>query len=265
MPNVGSPAVLSAVYSAALRRAGDAPTTLVPANSTFFRAFDQIYFTVDMHRRILRRDQAMNTLMIRDQYSDQNRFTGLSHDPHIPSSGGLYCALQQQSLVNEVVHYVEAARSQSAAARGAAPPKPVPRTAVFNTKAAVKIRALGPVLAVDISPHNAYGATFVNSIGADTTVKSALKAAGKGSTPLWDAMNDGADCSAARGLGLALAQHGYEALCAQTVRTSERSPLERGDNLIFFGRQGEVVRNLSIVEAYLFPVVGSLEVYPVEF
>jgi hypothetical protein len=265
MPTVGSPALLSAVYNATLRRAGDVPTTLIPADSTFFRAFDQTYFTVDTHRRILRRDQAMNTLVIRDQHSDQNRFTGLSHDPRIPPCGGLYCALQQQALVNEVAHYVETARAQSAAKRGTAPPKPVPRTAVFNTKAAVKIRALGPVLAVDLSPHNAHGVRFMNSIGAEASVKSALIAAGKGSTPFWDAMNHGTDCSAARGLGLALAKHGYEALCVQTVRTSERSPMERGDNLIFFGSQGQVVRNLSIVEAYLFPAVGSLEVYPVEF
>jgi hypothetical protein len=262
---VKSPALLAAVYHATLRRAGDAPTSLIPSESTFFRAFDQTYFTVDTHRRILRRDQAMNTLVIRDQHSDQNRFTGLSHDLRIPSCGGLYCALQQQALVNEVAHYVEAARSQSAATRGAAAPKPVPRTAVFNTKAAVKIRALGPVLAVDLSPHNAYGLSFVNSIGADGGVQSTMKAAGKGPTPFWDAMNDGVDCSVARGLGLALAKHGYQALCVQTVRTSERSPLERGDNLIFFGHQGQVVHNLSVVEAYLFPVVGRLEVYPVEF
>jgi hypothetical protein len=53
MPTVGFPAVLSAGYNAALRRAGEAPTTLIPADSTFFRAFDQTYFTVDTHRRIL--------------------------------------------------------------------------------------------------------------------------------------------------------------------------------------------------------------------
>src|ERR1700729_393032 len=128
MPNVTSPAVLSAVYNATLRRAGDAPTTLVPANSTFFRAFDQTYFTVDPYRHILRRDQAMNILIIRDQHSGQNRFTGLSHDAHIPSCGGLYCALQQQALVNEIAHYVEGARTQSGAAAGFPAPKPVPRT-----------------------------------------------------------------------------------------------------------------------------------------
>ena len=78
-------------------------------------------------------------------------------------------------------------------------------------------------------------------------------------------MNDGDDCSVARGIGLALAQHGFQALCAQTVRASQRSPLERGDNIIFFGRVGSMIPNLSVEEAYLFPLVGRPELYPVTF
>jgi hypothetical protein len=124
---------------------------------------------------------------------------------------------------------------------------------------------MGPVLAADFSPHNPFGKRFVESLGAEGGVSAAMKAAGKGSISLWTAMNDGTDCSVARGLGLAMAKHGYEALCVQTVRTSERSDLERGDNLVFFGLHGRVIPNLSVVEAYLFPIVGALQVYPVEF
>jgi len=265
MPVVLAPAILSAVYNATFRCADSAPTTIIGPDATLFRAFDQEYFAVDTYRHILRRDHAMNALMIRDEVSDQNRFTGPSHDRAIPSWGGLYCSLQQQALTNEVAHYIQDKRAKAATARGTAPPGPLPRTAVSNSKAAIKIRALGPVIAVDISLHNAYGASFVSMIGQDSEVKAALGAAGKGSMALWDAMNDSFDCSVARGIGLALANHGYEALCAQTVRASERSPLERGDNLIFFGHQGRIVQNLSIVEAYLFPVVGGLDVYPVEY
>jgi hypothetical protein len=264
MPFVRNPALLSAVYHVALRRAAEAPTTLIHADATLFRSFDQKYFTADNYRRILRRDQAMNALKIpRD--SDQNRFTGNSHNPPIPPCGGLYCALQQQAIVNENAHYVEAQRAQRAAAAGTTPPKPLPRTAVLNSKAVIKIRTLGPFLAADISPHNPSGMHFVNALGKDAGVQAAMKTAGNGAMPFWDALSDGEDCSIARGLGLALAKHGYEALCAQTVRTSERSPLERGDNLIFFGQEGRTVQNLSVVEAYLFPLVGGPEVYPVEF
>lgn len=265
MAKVKFPALLAAVYDAALRRVADAPTTLTQTNTTMFHYFDQKYFVPDVHRRILRRDHAMSTLVVRNVGSDDYRFTGVSHWPHIAPWGGLYFALQQQALVNEAAYYVENGRAAKAAATGASAPKPLPRSAVMYSKAAVKIVTMGPVLAADFSLHNPFGRQFVDSLGREASVDAAMTAAGKGAMSLWDAMNEGEDCSVARGLGLAVAKHGYQALCAQTVRTSERSPLERGDNLVLFGQNGAAIPNLSIVEAYLFPVVGPLEIYPVEF
>lgn len=264
MALVRYPALLSAVFNVALRRADQAPTTLLQADTTMYRSFDQKYFTVDTYRHILRRDQAMNALRI-PKDTDENRFTGSSHNSLIPLSGGLYCSLQSQAIVNENAYYVEEKRKKQAVAAGNAAPNPLPRSVVLNSKAVIRIRTLGPFLAADVSPHNPSGMHFVNSLRADPAVQSAMKSAGIPSKPLWDAMNDGIDCSVARGIGLAFAQHGYEALCAQTVRTSERSALELGDNLIFFGPENKVVQNLSAVEAYLFPPVGPPEVYPVEF
>jgi hypothetical protein len=40
---------------------------------------------------------------------------------------------------------------------------------------------------------------------------------------------------------------------------------ETGDNLIFFGRNGEQVAGLWIDEAYLFPLRGDPIICPVEF
>jgi len=230
-----------------------------------FHYFDQKYFVVDVHRRILRRDHAMNTLIVRRSPHDSNRFTGQSHQPLIAGCEGLYCALQPQALVNEVAHYVESERAQKAAALGVATPKPLPRTAVMYAKAAVKIRTMDFVLAADFSPHNPSGMQFVNSLSADSKVRAEMATAGKGATSLWNAMNDGEDYSVARGLGLAMAKYRYAALCVQTARTSERSDLERGDNLVFFGKENNTISGLSIVEAYLFPIAGPLEIYPVEF
>jgi hypothetical protein len=85
--------------------------------------------------------------VIRDEYSDHKRFTGISHNPRISSCGALYGARN---------YHAEANAAQ----------------AVFNTKAAV--RALKPVPAVDLSSHNVCGVSFVNSIGADAGVKSVL-------------------------------------------------------------------------------------------
>jgi hypothetical protein len=265
MGKIRFPALLAAVYDAAVARAAEAPTTLIQTSTTLFHYFDQQYFMVDTQRRILRRDHAMQTLVVRNVGSDDYRFTGVSHSPLIASQGGLYCALQQQALVNEAAHYVESGRAARAAAVGASAPAPLPRSAVMYSKAAVKIETMGPVLAADFSAHNPFGKRYVDSIGADGNVKAAMTAAGKSAISLWDAMNEGDDCSVARGLGLAMAKHGYEALLVQTARASERSDLERGDNIVFFGLNGRGIRNLWIVEAYLFPVVGPLQVYPVEY
>jgi hypothetical protein len=268
MPLVHSKQLMAAVHRVVLERASgfNLPTTLVPANATVFHAFDQRYFALDALRRIFRRNEAMNSIKIFPSPDDSNRFTGSSMDlPGIEPSGGLYCSLQQQAIVNEVSYYVNAAAASEAAKRGAAPPSAIPRTEVMATKPVVKIQTMAPLLAVEFSPHNPNGMRFVNSLGQDKGVQDAMKSAGKAWASVWDAMNDGVDCSVARGMGLALAKLGYKGLCVQTVRTSERSSMEKGDNIVYFGREGQIVPNLWVVEAYYFPLDGSVERYPVEF
>jgi hypothetical protein len=268
MPRVHSKQLMAAIYRVVVQRGSgfNLPTTLVPANATVFHAFDQRYFAVDASRRIFRRDEAMSSIKIFPSPDDTNRFTGSSMGtPGIEPSGGLYCSLQQQAIVNEVSHYVNEAAAAEAAKRGAARPDPIARTKVMATKPVVKIQTMAPLLAVELSPHNPIGVEFVNSLGQDNGVQDAMKAAGKVRTPIWEAMNDGEDCSVARGLGLAVAKLGYQGLCVQTVRTSERSRLENGDNIVYFGREGEIVPNLWVVEAYYFPLDGDVERYPVEF
>ena len=262
MPLASFPKLLAAVYTETLSAAARVPSTLLGPNTTLFRAFDQAYFTVDTHRPILRRDQADNALIVRDEISDQNRWTGLGRAPGIPSWGGVYCALQQQALVNEVAHYVNAGR---AAAAGKTAPNPLPRPATLNQKCVIKIRVLGTFLAADLSPHNPGSIAFLDSVGGSPSVKRELAATGRSWHSMRDAVNDPNDCSAARGIGLALAKHGYEAVIVQTARTSERSLLELGDNVVFFGKQGQQIANLSVEEAYLFPLVGQPLVYPVEY
>lgn len=263
MPIVKFPALLASVYEAASRRASDSPSNLIFAGNTFFRSFSQDYFVVDTQRPILRYEYAIKALTI-PKDDGTNRFSGASLNTKIPSWGGLYCSLQQQAVVNEAAFYRQAARMEKAAAAGSPAPNPLPRSVALTGRAVLKVRALGPILAADISPHNPDAHSFIHSIGSDPGVQSALQAAGKGSKGIWEGMNDGEDCSIARGIGLGLAKF-HRALCVQTVRTSERSALERGDNLIFFGLEGEKVDNLSPVEAYLFPIVGEPIVYPVEF
>jgi hypothetical protein len=265
MPLALFPKLLMAVYRETLLAAQGAPSTILGPDTTVFRAFDQGYFTVDTYRHILRRDQADNALVVRDANADQNRWTGRSGDPTIRSWGGVYCSLQQQALVNEVAHYVQSARATTASASGAPVPAPLPRPATLNQKCVIKIRLLGSFLAADLSPHNPGFLSFIDGIGRMPSVRRELAATNRPWLNMQDAINDTTDCSAARGIGLALASHGFRALVVQTARTSERSLQERGDNLILFGVQGERIANLSVEEAYLFPLVGKPVIYPVEY
>jgi hypothetical protein len=262
---VKNPALLAAVYQAALARVNDAPNRSIAVHTAIYHYFDQKYFVVNNRGSILRRDHAMAALVIRASAADGHRFTGSSHSAAIPGCDGLYCSLQIQALINEAAHYVENQRADRAARQGVPAPAPLPRSAVLYAKAAIEAKTLLPILAADFSPHNPVGKHFIDSLGNDPGIRSAMAAAGKGSLPLWVVMNDGSDYSVARGLGLAMAKGGYLALCVQTARTSERSAEELGDNLIFFGKNNAAVPNLSPVKAYLFPLVGPPQEYEVRF
>jgi hypothetical protein len=267
MPMIKSPTLLKAAYDATMKIAREAPTTLLEPFSTVFRAFSSDYFVVDTHRHILRRDHAEGALRIPPYGQDQNRWTGTSgHAAGVPAKGGLYCSVQQQATVNEAAHYFQAGREASAAARGVPAPNPLPRTAVLHSKCVVKIRLLGRWLVADLSlRHNPAALSFLDRIGADLAVRAAMQAIAGRSVRVSEQINDPNDCSLARGIGLALAQAGYQGLQVETARMSERSVFERGDNLIFFGAVGQRIPNLSVEEAYLFPLGGSLVRYPVEF
>jgi len=269
MPQVAYPQLLAAVYAESLAKSRGAPTTLLGPTTTVFRAFepDPVWIRFDHNRQILRRDQADNALRVRDESSADNRWTGASGVMGIKNQGGIYCALQQQAIVNEVAHYVQEDRVKAAAAAGKPAPKPLPRPATLNQKCVIKIRVLGAFIAADMSPHNPGSDAFLDALGQVPAVQHEMAASGRWRN-LREAINDSNDCSVARGIGIAFGHTGYEALLVQTARTSERSPLELGDNVIFFGKQGERIPNLSVEEAYLFPLFplnSPPELYPVQF
>lgn len=69
------------------------------------------------------------------------------------------------------------------------------------------------------------------------------------------------------GIGLAVAQsRPLLGLSVQTVRESDRSTEERGDNLVLFGAPGQTIPGLYIEQALYFEVKRSApEVFPVAF
>jgi hypothetical protein len=263
MPVAQNHPVLKAVYEETCRRIHNRqiPTELIYSSRTLYRSIDLQYVKINSNG-IFPKQYANQALVIRDQGLDTNRFSGQSFDPNIPAQGGLYCSTQQQAQINELLHY---ARSQSLIPRDRK--TGFPRSdATLSRKCIVKIRMMSSVLAADLSPHNMDARRFVEDIGGAPGVQSAFRISKAAQRPMWEVPCDGQDCSVARGIGLAVANSPYlGALQVETVRPSARSAEETGDNLVFFGSNGQQIPGLWIEEAYLFPVKGDLQVYPVQF
>jgi len=263
MPRVTRPAALKAVYEEASRkiRAREIPTELIMPDRILYRAFDEKYVTINGDG-FFRRHLANQALVIRDEKTDSNRYSGRSFHASIPASGGLYCSLQQHALVNELLHY---ARRNASIPLSLETGFPSP-DATLQANCIVKIHLMSSILAADLSAHNPAARKFLDELGDCPAVRSGLGAAGGAQNSLWEQLLDREDCSVARGIGLAVANSGYlHALQATTAQPSDRELLEVGDNLVLFGLDGQQGPNLWIEEAYVFPLAGKPEVYPVQF
>jgi hypothetical protein len=91
LPHVTHMHLLRAVHEEATRLIEQRriPTELIPASSSLFRAFDQQYATINT-QGVFPKQSANAALVIRDQLSDANRFSGQSFTTAIPALGGLY-------------------------------------------------------------------------------------------------------------------------------------------------------------------------------
>lgn len=239
MPIVKSQAALSKVYHKALEkiRRGDIPSTFVDVGQVLYRSINPAspytYLPKPAAGKHVSKKQANKLLVPGDGALDlKNRFSGPSLGS-IPPASGLYCVLQQQALVNESTHY-----------SGKAP------TWALAGRCVLRIQVMGRLFVADLSPHNPGALRFFRELGHD----------------MWKQVNDPKDCSTARGIGLAVAHSGFlEGMCVQTVRESERSDDERGDNLVLFASAGLPVRALYIDRAYYYGKRAEPEVFPVDF
>jgi hypothetical protein len=239
MPSVLSKDLLAKAYQAARKKIekNQMPTQLLQPDWSIYRSFNptspHTYLPKPPSGQNVRKQDANRLLIPPDGVRElNNRFSGPSYHPAIPGAAGFYSVLQQQALVNENMHYFGKPGDQA-----------------LTGKCVIRLRLMGSKLVADLSPHNGGARKFLQDLAIGT----------------WDKMSDKDDCSVARGIGLAIAHSGNLAgLIAQTVRESERSTLERGDNLILFATPGNAIANVYIDEAYYFTSSG-VEIFPVEF
>ena len=254
MPTVRSEEALAKVYWAAKKKldAGEVPTLPIYPDQTFYRSFNpkagHSALVKPAPGGILSRSATVHLLAPPDGANERgNRFSGPSvitalhsaapitplsgPSAGISSSGGVYCVMQQQALVNESTHYS----------------RKVPLWALAG-RCVIRIRSRQLFQVADVSPHNPGGRRFLRSLGAS----------------VWDEMNDLKDCSVARGIGLAVAQCSYlSGMVAQTVRESDRSAEERGDSVILFGPQGVDLSYPSVDEAQFYGNTYTPQIFPV--
>lgn len=263
MPSVKRPRVLAAVYeeTAGLLAKREVPTEHIDPSRRLYRAADLEYMALNA-AGVFPRAMANQALVVRDASSDANRFSGISKNPAIGDRGAIYCAGQQSALVNELLHYTA---NQPGVMMSTATSMPVPGFS-FARKFVVKIRLMHVLALCDLSPHNPGSRRFLERIFNAPRVQAALTESGYRPLSMWFELNDGQDCSVARGIGLAVAHCGWlHGLQAQTVRPSDRSPEEMGDNVVLFGNASQPVSGLWIECAYRFPLGGPPEEIPVHF
>jgi hypothetical protein len=237
VPMVKRPDALVKAYNAANKKMDDLPTQPFYDGHTLLRAIDPLsrysYLPPPASGGHVSRQQANKLLIPADpSLVVKNRFSGPGAGT-IRGAAAHYFALQQQALVNELTHYSEKVSSWAVAGR-----------------CILRVRVMGRILVADLSPHSPRAMRFFRELGPK----------------VWDEVNDPDDCSVARGIGLAIAHSGYLAgLIAQTVRDSDRSPEEKGDNLVLFAPPGQPVPQLYIDKVYYFGKRSTPDEFPVEF
>lgn len=237
MPTVKNPAALKSAYNAASRKIAqrEIPTLLIQGGQSLFRSVPASILPKPAAGGHVSKSAANQLLLPYDLGTERgNRFSGPSPtNSGVPSAGGLYCVLQQQALINESMHYSRH-----------------PGDTALDGKCVLRLRVMGVLMAADLSPHNPGSRRFLTGIGPKA----------------WDEMNDPDDCSVARGIGLAIAASGFlHGLSVQTVRTSERSAGERGDNLVLFSSSASPIPQLYVDEAYYYTGAADPQTFAVAF
>jgi hypothetical protein len=251
MATVMRPAVLAAVYEETLRNISSIPTMLIAAERTIYRSVPSQYLPQPPPGGHVSKAAAGQALRPRDGVTESNnRFSGPSYSAAIRAAGAIYCVLQQQALVNEVMHYGRLAG--------------VPGPAALVDRCVIQIVLMRQLLVADLSPHNAAVHDFIDRLQAAAALMGVLAHEYSWGGGLWQRLEDSDDCSVARGIALAVARSGFPGLSVQTVRKSERSAAERGDNLVLFGTQGQEVQGVYVDQALYFTAAG-IERFPVQF
>ncbi|MFN7929745.1 MAG: hypothetical protein U0Y68_17735 [Blastocatellia bacterium] len=213
-------------------------------------------------RSLVSQSAVQECLRVRDQATDDHRFTGKNAKGKPGPTGGVYFSLNPGALLAEMMFYGE--QSVAKALTKMDIPNILPydvasqRISIDYLLAHQSILVAQlerPVMVADVSLYSQSRTgevrRFLNEIGRDPAVSKLL--VGKS---LPDLMLDPHDYSVARAIGHAIqSTRRYDGMLAETARVTNRRG-ETGSNLILFEQDEAVLTGLAIEDALYFFAPG---------
>jgi hypothetical protein len=227
MPSARNPIVFEQAYRAAAELVADriVPTRQIGfQRDQLFRYVDRKYLPKPAPGTFASAAQQAAAISPFDEHADANRWSGKSPVPGIQSRGGLYAVIHPHALINELRH-------------GNAKWNPAWNEKKLDQFAIVEIQIQRSHLMMDLSPANPGGQRFWKLFWTKSKLDPAIHQPRLKSE----------DCSIQRAIGLAAAHAPYlQGLIVQTIRTSDRSPGEVGENIIFYGPNQRPIPHLTV-------------------
>lgn len=266
---INQPALYEAVFKAAkakvegLKGRGVPDRLLMPGEVTLYRSVESHYVPILACDAVTQQSQVSHSavrkcLLVRDQNTSKNRFTGQTATGSPGPTGGVYFFINEGAGMAEMLHYGEKGSDEAVGKNDYANMLPYDVTTkrvsvnyLLARKCILKARLTKPIRVADMSlcSQSSWGEVrrFLNEIGKEPEVSKLIVGQN-----IPDLMVHENDYSVARAIGHAIQSSlDYSGMLAQTARVSER-PGESGSNLILFGDDGSVVSGLDVDVALYF-------------
>jgi hypothetical protein len=227
MPSARNPVVFEQAFHAAsaLLAGNDFPTRQIGLHrDQLFRYVDRKFLPKPASGAFASTAQQNAAISPFDEYNDSNRWSGKSPVISIPGKGGLYAVIHPHALINELRH-------------GNAKWNPAWNEKKLDQFVIVELRIARAQLMLDLSPANPGAARFWKLFWTKSKLNEHIHQPRLKSE----------DCSIQRAIGLAVAHCQFlQGLIVQTIRTSDRSAGEVGENIIFFGPNAKPIPHLVV-------------------
>jgi hypothetical protein len=222
-------------------KAGQVPTDLIHPGTRMLRTTDRKYTKITSEGQ-LALSSAAAAMTIRNAYQDVSRWSGIS-TMRGKQVGAIYLSEVEAANFNETLWYFYQSRSQNnflpKGGVGLA-------TEMMRGKMVLDVIVTHPLCVFDLSLHENFVMDLIGILQKSSEVKTAIP----GHTTVLDIYRDPGNCDIERAIALAAADSKiFHGIRAGTVRMSERSADESGNNVIVFGEQDEIAQGLAIVRA----------------